>query len=142
MIGGGVVILELRNDSRASFVSILLSNLSSSISQIDGQTLKIKYLVQNNRKIHQKIRPRQVQKHGWTKKFPLLSLFDSQGEDAFKSKTKYGESQVPIVRVFFHVNYPENKGIYSNFNFKRIFREKYTRASMVKREDFINSIHV
>ena len=41
MIGGGVVILELRNDSRASFVSILLSNLSSSISQIDGQTLKI-----------------------------------------------------------------------------------------------------
>ena len=38
VVGGSVVMLELRKASLASFAMSLLSSLSSSINQIDGQT--------------------------------------------------------------------------------------------------------
>ena len=41
VVGGSVVMLELRKASLASFAMSLLSSLSSSINQIDGQTLQL-----------------------------------------------------------------------------------------------------
>ena len=40
VVGGSEVMLELRKASLASFAMSLLSSLSSSINQMDGQTLK------------------------------------------------------------------------------------------------------
>ena len=106
VVGGNVVRLELRNASLASLMTSLASSLSSSISQIEGHTLRDRcreWLF--TRSEH---RPGQVEEDGWVEEFPLRWILDSHGEDSLKSKEQNGDGKVPVVRVPFHRNHPGN----------------------------------
>ena len=94
--------LELRKASLASLATSLLSSLSSSISQMEGHTLKSVVIIPM---LSPATSPGEVEEDTGTEEPPLLGLLDGQSEDPLEAETEDGEAEVPVVLVPLHVHH-------------------------------------